>query len=439
MFSVKDWVDTRKWQNWAGNVKGTPTQSLLPHDTKQLSNLIWNTQKQHKTIRVTGAAHSFSPIAKPDDIAISLHNMRGLIDINRDTGEATFWAGTYLYEIGPILAQFGFALANMGDIHEQTIAGAIGTGTHGTGVTLGSLSSQVVMWGFVDGLGNYHEHTRGDDDISKALHISLGLLGVLVKVTIKTVPLYSLKCQTTHYNFDEANKVWDMMIREHRHVEWFYFPGTERIQVKIMDQIPIVEQSKKSKTVEDLKNNVIENGLLLVVSEVCKIQPKATKWVSNLASKSLPNSVKQGLSYEIFPSSRKVKFLEMEYAIPLEHFNDCMEEIHFTLKSHPFKVHFPIECRTTKGESGFLSPTQDRESAFIAFHMYRGMDEKDYFRWVQKLMRKYNGRPHWGKMNHLTKEHILELYPNYPRFLQLREKYDPENIFVTDYFKKLIE
>lgn len=439
MFSVKDWVDTRKWQNWAGNVKGIPTQSLLPHDTKQLSNLIWNTQKQHKTIRVTGAAHSFSPIAKPDDIAISLHNMRGLIDINTETGEATFWAGTYLYEIGPILAQFGYALANMGDIQEQTLAGAIASGTHGTGVTLGSISNQVVMWGFVDGLGNYQEHTRGDDDLSNALHLSLGLLGVLVKATLKTVPLYSLKCQSIHYSFHTAIKDWDKMIREHRHVEWFYFPGVEQIQVKLMDQIPIVEQSKRAKTVEDLKNYVIENGLLYIVSEVCRKKPKTTKWVSYLSAKSIPTGVIQGLSYEIFPSPRKVKFLEMEYAIPLEKFQECMEEIHFTLKSHPFKVHFPIECRTTRGEKGFFSPTQGNESAFIAFHMYKGMSEKHYFRWVQTLMRKYNGRPHWGKINHLTKEQIMELYPKYLHFQQIRKKYDPENIFVTEYFKKIID
>ena len=356
MFSVKDWVDTRNWKNWAGNIKGIPTQSLLPHDINQLSNIIWNTGQQHKTLRVTGAAHSFSPVAKPEDIAISLHNMRGLIDIDSDTGEATFWAGTYLYEIGPILAQFGFALTNMGDIQEQTLAGAISTGTHGTGVNLGSLSSQVVKWAFVDGLGNYHEHSRGEDDLTEALHVSMGLLGVLVKVTIQTVPLYSLKCQSMHFFFDEALNVWDKMIRDHRHVEWFYFPGSEQIQLKIMDSIPIVEQTRKSKVIEDLKSHIIENGLLYLVSEVCKRQPKATKWVSNLASKSIPTGVKQGLSYEIFPTSRKVRFLEMEYAIPLERFHDCMEEIHFTLKSHPFKVHFPIECRITMGENGYFKP-----------------------------------------------------------------------------------
>lgn len=438
MFFVKDSVGTSKWQNWAGNVKGELSQTLLPRDVKQLSNLIWNSQKQHKTIRVTGAAHSFSPVAKPDDVAISLHHMRGLIEIDQETNEATFWAGTYLYEIGPILEQFGLALENMGDIQQQTIAGAISTGTHGTGVTLGSLSSQIVKWGFVDGLGNYHEHTRGDDDLSRALHISLGLLGVLVKVTIKTVPLYSLKYQSMHYPFTEGSQLWSTMIREHRHVEWYYFPGEEQIQVKIMDQIPIVKQPRTSKKIEDLKTNIVENGLLFIASELCKRQPKMTKWVSLLASKTVPTGIKEGLCYEIFPSARNVKFLEMEYAIPLENFQECMQEIHFTLKSHPFKVHFPIECRTMMGESGILSPTQGKESAYLAFHMYKGMDEKDYFRWVQSLMKKYGGRPHWGKLNDLTKDRILELYPEYPLFLKIREKYDPENVFVTDYFKSFI-
>ncbi|MBK3495230.1 FAD-binding protein [Viridibacillus sp. YIM B01967] len=437
MFSVKDWVDNKQWANWAGNVVSKPSSALLPHSTEQMASIIAKANNSGQTIRVTGAAHSFSPVAKPDDIAVSLHNMRGLIDVDQESGEVTLWAGTYLYEIGPLLKEHGLALQNMGDIQAQTIAGAVSTGTHGTGITLGSISNQVVAWGFVDGLGKYHEHRRGDDELSQSLHLSLGLLGVLVQVTIQTVPLYSLKCESKQTLLDVALQDWPQLIRDNRHLEWFYFPGNEKIQVKMMNIVPLMEQSKSSKVIESIKSQVVENGLFYIMSELCRKQPKRTALVSKISASSVPNGIKTGLSYEIFPTPRHVKFLESEYAIPLEHFEACMEEIHYMLQSHPFRVHFPIECRTAAGEVGYLSPTQGRESAFLAFHMYKGMDEKPYFRWVQQLMTKYNGRPHFGKANALTSDRTAELYPDLPKFLAQREKSDPNNVFMTAYFKTL--
>ncbi|KOO51347.1 D-arabinono-1,4-lactone oxidase [Viridibacillus arvi] len=437
MFSVKDWIDQKEWTNWSGNVVSKPTRSLLPLSTEHLSQIIKKVSENGQTLRVTGAGHSFSPVAMPDDIAVSLHNMRGLINVDQASGEVTLWAGTYLYEIGPLLKEYGLALQNMGDIQDQTIAGAVSTGTHGTGITLGSISNQVIAWGFVDGLGEYHEHKRADDELSNSLHLSLGLLGVLVQVTLQTVPLYSLKCVSTQAILPVALQDWSQMIRENRHLEWFYFPGSEKVQVKMMNMIPIIEQSKSSKVIESVKNQFVENGLFYLMSELCRKQPKRTALVSKISASSVPNGVKTGLSYEIFPTPRHVKFLESEYAIPLEHFEACMEEIHYTLLSHPFRVHFPIECRTAAGEMGYLSPTGGVESAFLAFHMYKGMDEKPYFRWVQHLMTKYNGRPHFGKVNALSAERMLELYPNLPKFLDQRDKYDPNNVFMTAYFKTL--
>ena len=438
MFSVDKWKNGGKWTNWAGNMISYPGEMCLPRSIEEVVAIVKRAREKKKTIRVTGAAHSFSAVAMPEHIALSLHEMRGLIQIDKEKQEATLWAGTYLYEIGPLLAKHGFALINMGDIQEQTIAGAVSTGTHGTGVTLGSLSSAVRRWGFVDGTGEYREHTRREDALSEALHLSLGMLGVLVQVTVKVIPLYSLHYVGTREPLAKSLTTFAEDIRRHRHVEWFYFPGSETIQVKRMNAVAPVYQSEWSKRIETMKLQIVENRAFFAASELCKWKPSLSNTISKLSAASVVEGEKTGISYEIYPSPRSVKFQESEYAIPLAQFEACMEEIHATFTSGLFNVHFPLECRTTAGEAGYLSPTQGVESAFIAFHMYKGMQEEPYFKWVHTMMKKYNGRPHWGKQNHLTAEYVHELYPNVEVFLAVRTQYDPNDVFLTNYLKKLL-
>ncbi|GLC89210.1 D-arabinono-1,4-lactone oxidase [Lysinibacillus piscis] len=437
MFSIDKWKNGEKWTNWAGNVVAYPGEMYAPTSVEEVVDIVSRAQTVGKTIRVTGAAHSFSAVAMPEHIALSLHNMRGLIAVNEEQQEATLWAGTYLYEIGPLLAQYGFGLINMGDIQEQSLAGAVSTGTHGTGITLGSLSSAVTKWGFVDGTGTYQEHVRGADDLSEALHVSLGMLGVLVKLTIKVIPLYSLHYIGSKDTLTNGLAHFATDIRQHRHVEWFYFPGSETIQVKRMNAIAPVYQGEWSKRIELLKLQVVENGAFFVMSELCKWKPSMSGAMSKLAAASVVEGEKIGISYEIFPSPRSVKFQESEYAIPLTQFEACMEEIHATLQKDLFHVHFPLECRTTAGEAGYLSPTQGQESAFIAFHMYKGMEEGPYFQWIYTLMKKYHGRPHWGKQHQLTAEDVDTLYPNLQKFHAIRQVYDPQQLFFTGYLRKL--
>lgn len=437
MFSIKNWRDGNKWTNWSGSYTSYPSQYFAPHSIEEVCEIVKKHVISKQTIRVTGAAHSFSPVAMPEQSALTLHHLRGLISVDKENFTATFYAGTYLYEVGPILAEYGLALINMGDIQQQTLAGAISTGTHGTGITLGSFSSMVKTWGIVTGEGEYIQHERGYDALSEALHVSMGLLGILITVTLHVVPLYSLEYTSERKPYQIEIENFQQTIREHRNVEWYYFPSSSQIQVKKMIEVTPVEQSKWQKYLELAKLNVLENGVFYVASEVCKRKPSVSLAVSRLASNIVGEEVRTGVSYEIYPSPRSVKFTETEYAIPVESFEACMEEVHTMFLRNPFDVHFPIECRTTAGEQGYLSPTQGKESAFIAFHMYKGMDDTKYFAWVHDMMMKYSGRPHWGKINTYHKENINVFYPHVDKFNEQRKQFDPHNIFLTTYFKKI--
>lgn len=437
MFSMNTAKKKIRWTNWAQNVKATPDYYHLPKSVSDIQDTVNSCRIRRATLRVTGAAHSFSAVAQPESDAMSLDHLQGLISYDNETMEARLWAGTYLYEAAPLLASVGMALENMGDIQQQTIAGAISTGTHGTGLAFGSLSDQVVAWTWVDGKGDVRHHRRADDDLSKALSLSLGMLGVLVDVTIRTVPLYSLQVTSYKRSLDGALAEWPTGLRDNRHLEWFYFPGTDTVQVKTTNSIPLVKQSVQSKAVDFVKNGLVETAGFKAISEICRIKPEMSRKMTDFSAKSVPTGSKEGMYYEIFPSPRLVKFTETEYAIPLQRFEDCMMEMHDFLRAHPFFVHFPIECRVTAGEDAFLSPTQGEATAFLAFHMYKGMDDGPYFKWVHQLMATYGGRPHFGKMNNLTGEKMQKLYPNLDRFMAIREQCDPNGVFMTNYLQSI--
>lgn len=427
----------KRWRNWAENITAMPTYYHEPKTVQEIQNIVDSCRIRGTSLRVTGAAHSFSAVAQPEDEVLSLQNLRGLISYDPEAMEARMWAGTYLYEAAPLLETIGMAFENMGDIQAQTIAGAISTGTHGTGKAFGSLSNQIIAWTWIDGLGNTHHHRRSDNQLSKALSLSLGLLGVLVDVTIKTIPLYSLQVENTKQLFDDALSQWRTDLEVNRHIEWFYFPGTEKVQVKKTNLIPFERQSKPSKVVDAIKNGLIETAGFKLISEACRLKPQLSRKLTALSANGIPTGITKGVYHEILPTPRLVKFTETEYALPLEMFETVMEEIHTFLRAHPFYVHFPIECRVTAGEDAFLSPTQGVETVFLAFHMYKGMDDGPYFKWVHKLMKKYKGRPHFGKMHNLTANRLKVLYPNMEEFMKVREQLDPHQLFMTEYMKRL--
>ncbi|MFD1926667.1 D-arabinono-1,4-lactone oxidase [Sporosarcina siberiensis] len=437
MLSLKVFQKKAEWTNWAGNVKASPHYSYSPKNVSDVQEIIDSCRIRGQSLRVTGAAHSFSPIACPDNETMSLDHLSGLISYDSMAMEARLRAGTYLYDAVIQLGSVGMAFENMGDIQEQTIAGAVSTGTHGTGISLGSLSSQVVEWTWVDGYGQLRNHRRANDDLSKALSLSLGLLGVLVDVTIRTVPLYSLRAESCRYSYDDALTDWQDDVQTNRHLEWFYFPGTNTAQVKKTNIVPLVKQTRQSKAVDLVKNGLIETVAFKAISEICRVKPRMSRKMTAFSAKNVPIGIKEGIYYETLPSPRLVKFTEVEYAIPFNRFKECIEEIHTFLNAHPFYVHFPIECRTTTGEDAFLSPTQNEDSVFLAFHMYKGMDDGPFFKWVHKLMAGYGGRPHFGKKNDLTHGKLNRLYPNLHRFMDVRETNDPNGTFMNAYTRKL--
>ncbi|NBX78792.1 MAG: FAD-binding protein [Flavobacteriales bacterium] len=219
-------------ENWAGNVKWTPQEVLLPKSEEEISDIIKTAVKSGKTIRSVGSYHSFTPLAATNSITMSLDNMQGLISKEADN-RAVAWAGTKLKRLGEELAENGLAQENLGDINVQSLAGAISTGTHGTGITLGSVGTQVEEITFVNGLGeiitlnadnNYHEF--------KCAQLSLGSLGVITRLKIRCKEAYNLQLDIRKEKLSDVLANLDTIVKENRHFEFYSIPNSQWSQTK---------------------------------------------------------------------------------------------------------------------------------------------------------------------------------------------------------------
>ncbi len=436
MFSVIKAVQGKRWRNWSHTSESTPEKTFYPSSIEEVVFIVQEALRQKKKIRVVGAGHSFTKLVETNDWLISLDSLSGIEQIDEANGMVTVLGGTRLYQLGEGLGLAGYAQENLGDINVQSIAGAISTGTHGTGVGFGSIPSQVVELTIVTGTGEILTVSeKQNGDYFKACLVSLGSLGIIVKVKLRIIksPVYEYRSEKVEYGiFLERLKNY---IIENRHFEFYLFPYSDVVQVKRMNST-----SRKPQRLffHHFKNLLLENYLFFALSEFSRLFPRSSSTISRLSAKGVGKTTIVATSHKLFATPRLVKFREIEYCIPLANLKVAIQEVRECIEVKKYNVHFPIECRTVKADDIWLSPSYQRESAYIAFHMYKGMPYDEYFRDMEAIMQKYEGRPHWGKMHNLGKRDLFKIYPKLTGFLAIRQELDPQEIFLNDYIKDIL-
>lgn len=428
-------VEQKMWRNWAHTSESRPAKTFYPASITDVCTIVKEATLQNKTIRVVGAGHSFTRLVQTDDWLISLDYLTGIDDLNEDEKTVTVFAGTRLYELGEELGTRGYSQENLGDINVQSVAGAISTGTHGTGIAFGNLSSQVTEIVLVTAMGEVLTISEEENPyLLKACLLSLGTLGIIVKVTFKIVksPVYEFHSYKLEYRKLEAQL--EQLIESNRHFEFYLFPYSELVQIKTMN---ITEKQPQKASFYHFKNLLLENYLFYLISECCRLLPKTSKFFSRVSAKGVGTSTISAYSYQLFATPRLVRFREIEYCIPLHCLTDALREVRETIEKNEYAVHFPIECRTVKADDIWLSPSYERDSAYIAFHMYKGMPYEQYFYDMEEIMQKYEGRPHWGKMHSVNREQLNKLYPRLQEFLHVRKQLDPDGLFLNPYLTDL--
>ena len=359
--------------------------------------------------------------------------MGALLDADRATGLVRVEAGITLHALSDALAEHGLAMPNLGDIDEQSIAGAISTATHGTGITLANLSAQVRALRLVTAAGEIRELDGGDDLL--AARVAIGALGVVTEVTLQTVPAFTLRGVDAPVALAEVLDGLDARVGGHRHFEFFVFPHADSALTRTNDSVdePAQPRSRLRAYVDDV---LLANRAFQLACVIGRALPAAIPSLNRLVTRLAGTSTRTDRSDRIFATPRLVRFTEMEYALPRPVAADAVRAIKATAER--YAINFPIEVRFVAPDDALLSPAHERETAYVAVHAFKGMEWEPYFRAVEAIADEHGGRPHWGKRHFQTAATLAPRYPGWERFAAVRRRLDPDGVFSNVYTDRVL-
>lgn len=422
--------------NWSQNVICTPKAWLYPKSIEEIQQIIIDNIGINK-IRVVGSGHSFTPLVACNDIIVSLDNYQGIIHVDKQNKTVKVKAGTKLKYLGELLFQHQLAQENLGDINVQSIAGALSTGTHGTGIQFGTLSTQIVGIEFINGNGTIINCSEIENsEIFKAAQISLGTLGIITALTLRLEDTYVLEFHSKKENINTVFQELNSYNENTRNFEFYWFPYTNIAQTKFNN---ISNKNPVENKFGDWFDNFMENTLYGFLSAFTIYKPSLAQPLSKLSAALVSTTSKVNYSHKVYALPRSVLFNEMEYNIPYEMFETVKTACIKAFNQKKFNIHFPTENRFVAADNIWLSPANERKSAYIAFHAYKGQDYTSYFETMENICRNYGGRPHWGKMHNCTSNDLQNMYPHWNKFIEIKNKMDPKKVFETPYLKKLFD
>jgi FAD-linked oxidoreductase len=428
----------RTWSNWAGDQVCAPAARLRPAGIEELTEAVGAAAAAGRRVSVAGSGHSFTEAAMTDDTMIDVSALRGVIDADRDSGLVKVGGGTVLAELNEELHRLGLAMENLGDIDRQTISGAISTGTHGTGAKLRNISAQVEAMELVLADGSRRElSAESDPDLLRAARVGVGALGAITAVTLRCVPAFTLHRVDVPRPREEVLDAFEQGAEANEHFELFTFPYADSALVLERNR---TEQAPRprGRAAAFLNDVAIENWALEATSAAGKLVPRAIPSLSRLAAWLASGGVTIDRSDQIFANERRVRFTEMEYGVPREKGPEAIRRVIEWVRSNRYPVFFPIEMRVTAADDALLSPSHERDTAYIAVHQYRGMEWRPYFEAVESIMDEYAGRPHWGKRHFQTAATLSERYPRWADFQAARDELDPDRVFTNEYAERVL-
>ena len=428
-----------RWSNWSGDVVCKPHAVITPRDEVELAVAV---RKAEGCVRVPGTGHSFTPLNATDGTLIDLSAFTGLQGFDPGRQVATIAAATPLWGIGSLLHPVGSGLKNMGDIDRQTLGSVVGTGTHGTGHTLGSFSADVASFRLLLANGQViHCSPDENAEIFAAGRTSMGMLGVMTEIDMKVRPAYKLVEKHFLHPIDELFEQLDGLVKANRHFEFFWFPYAEVAVCKSLNETDAnapVRHSANTLRARGERTST-DDIAFAAFNEFLPYVPALLKPAHKLFSSLMPGKERVRWSHEIFPSPRTIRFNEMEYAVSYEKGPEVLREIVDTIRKRQIFTGFPIEYRTVAADDVWLSPFNGRDCATIAVHQYYKVDTTELFEACEAVFRRHDGRPHWGKRHTLSAAKVAELYPQYEAFRALRRKLDPKGKFLNGYLRAMFE
>ncbi|MBD9649357.1 FAD-binding protein [Ensifer sp. ENS09] len=402
------------WRNWVGNQSCIVRHRGAPESEAALAEMVRDATAQGLNVRCAGSGHSFTPVALTSGLHLTLSSMQGVVGIDSARKRVAVRAGTTINQLGKVLKENGLSLINQGDIDSQALAGALTTGTHGTGARLGNMASQIVGMRLVQPDGSILVVDETTPDLLEAARVSVGMLGVISEITLQAMESYNLHEKLWRCTFDEMIEQHDELAAKHRHFGFFWCPVPESRHCYCLPDTASVSTTDKT-------------------SDVCEMK------VIDITGEAPMERGFEKIAYssEIYPIEYVPNFHELEYAVPVAHGKEAVKAVRkLMLEKHPTCI-YPIEYRFTAGDTGWISPFFEQDSITLSVSGEPGTDYWEYLKDVDTILRQYGSRPHWGKLHFLGAEDVTALYPRAGDFRALRAKVDPEGRFLNDHLQQL--
>ena len=427
-------------RNWSGSVRFDTENFQTPRSEDDVLRILATARDRGANVRVMGGGHSFSPVAGGSDVLISLDHMQGLVSADRETGLVTVRGGTRLSEFRTLLGPLGLGLEVMGDIDRQSIAGAIQTGTHGTGANFTGFAGMVRGLKLALADGSIVEVTaEKDGDLFQAARLGLGTLGVVLEVTLQCVPRYSLSLVEGAEPLDQVAASFLSEAERVDHCEFFWFPRTPRATVRRSMRVsPDTPRRRQHPALEWVQDELLSNQVWEQLCRATFLAPPLTRPVADLASRVFDGPPVTDDAPAVYAASRGVRFHEAEFAIPAERFEEAFATLRHRFEDENVKVAFPLEVRRVAADDVWMSTAYERESVYIAAHTYHWFDPVPYLLMVQRTLEPFGARPHWGKMHWMGPDQLRSLYPRFDDFRRVRAEADPDGLFLTPYLRSTL-
>ncbi|MFI7356739.1 D-arabinono-1,4-lactone oxidase [Streptomyces avidinii] len=426
------------WRNWAGNITATPARVVTPASVGELQDTVRRAAEDGLRVKAVGTGHSFTAAAATDGVLIRPQALAGIRSIDRAAGTVTVEAGTVLADLNAALAREGLSLTNMGDIMEQTVSGATSTGTHGTGRDSASIAAQIRGLELVTADGRLLTCSEKEEpEVFAAARLGIGALGIVTAITFAVEPIFFLTAREEPMGFDRVTAEFEEHFAENEHFEFYWFPHTGNCNTKRNNrsQGPAAPPGPVSAWIED---ELLSNGLFQAVNSLGRAVPATIPSIARVASRALSARTYTDIPYKVFTSPRRVRFVEMEYALPRERVVLALRELRAMVDRSGLRISFPVEVRTAPADDITLSTASGRDTAYIAVHMYKGTPYQGYFTAAERIFTAHGGRPHWGKVHTRDAQYFAEAYPRFGEFTALRDRLDPDRVFGNDYLRRVL-
>ncbi|TDP75959.1 L-gulonolactone oxidase [Bradymonas sediminis] len=409
----------------------------LPESEAEVVALVKEVGRRGQTLRVVGAGHSWTDIACTDGHLLRLERLNRVLRIDRENGLVVAEAGISLRELVCHLSDFGLALPSLGSIAEQTLAGAISTGTHGSGATVGNLSSLVESLRLVTGRGEVVEASREHHpDVFAAARVGLGCLGVITQVTMRCVPIFNLHERCWTLPFDEALRQMQTLADTHEFIKFWWLPHTDRIQVFAADRTSAPE------TCPALTRRADKLGMITPVF-------RSILWLGGHFSPAIPTlnrlvclgyfgqRERVERSDGVFNLAMPPRHLEAEFAFAREDGPAAFEQLRAWVEWEQLRVNFIGELRFVAADDIWMSPAYGRDACHIGAYCGRSAHAPQYFAGLEAIAARMGARPHWGKMFGWEGAELRRVFERFDDFCALRDELDPDRVFENAFSRRV--